>query len=165
MAQTSKSEQLQIRVSAAQKAEIQASAKRAGVDMSSYVLSRVLPASAQQFADCVVECSRRDGGRFGFAELNGLLARWSATELEVAVADRPVAKLNPYTANTVAAMVELACARHGIRVPAWTRDIPPLTEPVFGSSLMSLRLYLLTHSPPAFRRRNIFIDSSLGAQV
>jgi len=30
---------------------------------------------------------------------------------------------------------------------------------------MSLRLYLLTHSPAAFRRRNIFIDATVGAQV
>jgi hypothetical protein len=49
--------------------------------------------------------------------------------------------------------------------PAWTRSIPPLAEPVFGSDLCSLRLYLLTNSPPPFRGRNIFIDSTLGDQV
>jgi len=31
--------------------------------------------------------------------------------------------------------------------------------------LQSLRLHLLTHSPPPFRRRNIFIDSSPDKQV
>jgi hypothetical protein len=36
---------------------------------------------------------------------------------------------------------------------------------VFGSELQSLRLYLLTHSPPPFRARNIFIDSSLGDRI
>jgi hypothetical protein len=36
---------------------------------------------------------------------------------------------------------------------------------VFCSSLQSLRMHLLTHSPPPFRRRNIFIDSSLGQRV
>jgi hypothetical protein len=40
-----------------------------------------------------------------------------------------------------------------------------LTEPVFGSELQSLRLYLLTHSPPPFRARNIFIDATLGDRV
>jgi hypothetical protein len=30
---------------------------------------------------------------------------------------------------------------------------------------MSLRLYLLTHSPAPFRRRNIFIDASVGSRV
>lgn len=165
MPRTAKSEQLQIRVSAAEKAAIQARAKQAGLDMSSYVLSRVLPAAAQQFADAVLACSRREGARFAFADLNGLLSKWSGAELAMAVAERPTAPLDPYTANYVAAMVETACAREGIRVPAWVRDVPPLVEPAFGSSLMSLRLHLLTHSPPAFRRRNIFIDSSLGAQV
>ena len=43
--------------------------------------------------------------------------------------------------------------------------IAPLASPVFGSKLESLRLYLLTHSPPPFRRRNIFIDASIGARV
>jgi hypothetical protein len=61
--------------------------------------------------------------------------------------------------------VEYACARRGIEVPAWTGQIPPLASPLFGSQLESLRLYLLTHSPPPFRRRNIFIDASIGARV
>jgi hypothetical protein len=62
-------------------------------------------------------------------------------------------------------MVEYACARHSVAVPEWTRSILPLAEPVFGSELQSLRLYLLTHSPPPFRARNIFIDSTLGDRV
>jgi hypothetical protein len=125
----------------------------------------VLPVVGQQFAEAVLACSRREDVRFGFDDLNGLLSKLRGRELEVAVADRPSARLDSYTANYVAAMVELACAREGVRVPAWVRDTPPLAQPVFGSSLMSLRLHLLTHSPAAFRRRNIFIDSSLGAQV
>jgi len=49
--------------------------------------------------------------------------------------------------------------------PPWPRATAPLAEPVFGSALMSLRLYLLTHSPAPFRRRNIFIDASVGSRV
>jgi hypothetical protein len=41
----------------------------------------------------------------------------------------------------------------------------PLAEPVFASSLQSLRLHLLVLSPAPFRRRNIFIDSTLGARI
>ncbi len=62
-------------------------------------------------------------------------------------------------------MVEYACAQRDVAPPAWTRAVAPLTEPVFGSALMSLRLYLLTHSPAPFRRRNIFIDASVGSRV
>jgi hypothetical protein len=62
-------------------------------------------------------------------------------------------------------MVELGCQRFSIPAPAWTRAVVPLEEPFFGSTLESLRLHLLTQSPAPFRRRNIFIDSSLGQQV
>ena len=62
-------------------------------------------------------------------------------------------------------MIESACEKRGVPVPGWTHAIAPLSEPAFGSTLQSLRLHLLTHSPAPFRRRNIFIDSSLGAQV
>ena len=62
-------------------------------------------------------------------------------------------------------MVEYACARRNISPPPWTQSIVPLSEPVFGSTLVSLRLHLLTHSPPPFRSRNIFIDSTVGARV
>ncbi len=62
-------------------------------------------------------------------------------------------------------MTETACNMRGLPLPAWTRRIEALPEPVFGSALPTLRLYLLTHSPAAFRRRNLFIDSSVGARV
>ena len=102
--------------------------------------------------------------RFALAELNALLAGFSAGELRTAVAEFPAA-LSDFLRNYVAAMVEHACARRAVPVPAWTRAVEPLSEPVFGSELQSLRLYLLTQSPPAFRRRNIFIDSSVGGRV
>jgi hypothetical protein len=62
-------------------------------------------------------------------------------------------------------MIEQACERRAVRVPEWVRAVEPLAEPAFGSTLKSLRLHLLTHSPPSFRRRNIFIDAALGDQV
>ncbi|MGH7310893.1 MAG: plasmid mobilization protein, partial [Candidatus Rokuibacteriota bacterium] len=43
MPASAKSAQLQIRVSPAEKAAIQRAARRAGLDMSAYVLTRVLP--------------------------------------------------------------------------------------------------------------------------
>ena len=159
-----KSAQLQIRVSPAEKAAIQRAARRAGLDMSAYVLARVLPAPARRFQDLSEACRDSQGARFALAELNSWLAGLSAGEIQEAVASPPHG-LTPYLANYVAAMVEYACGRHGIAPPVWTRTIAPLAEPVFGSTLMSLRLHLLTHSPAPFRRRNIFIDASVGARV
>ena len=161
---TPKSAQLQIRVSPAEKAAIQRAARRAGLDMSAYVLARVLPAPARRFQELTEACRDPEGARFALAELNSWLASLGTAELQEAVASPP-SGLAPYLANYVAAMVEYACAQHGVAPPAWTRAIAPLTEPVFGSALMSLRLYLLTHSPAPFRRRNIFIDATVGARV
>jgi hypothetical protein len=159
-----KSTQLQIRVSPAEKVAIQRAARRAGMDMSAYVLARVLPARARRFQELTEGCRDPQSARFALAQLNTWLASLGTGELQDAVAAPPPA-LTPYLANYVAAMVEVACAQRGIPPPAWTRLIVPLSEPVFGSALVSLRLHLLTHSPPPFRRRNIFIDATVGARV
>jgi hypothetical protein len=160
-----KTAQLQIRVSADQKTAIQRAAARAGMDMSAYVLSQLLSVPATQFRDCAAACAGSELPRFALAELNSLLTGLTAGELREAVAAPPPAGLTPFHANYIAAMVEQACAKRSIMIPAWTRSIPPLAEPVFGSELRSLRPYLLTNSPPPFRGRNIFIDSTLGDRV
>lgn len=165
MRPTTKSAQIQIPVSPAEKAAIERAARRAGLNMSAYVLARVLPALQNRFAELTEACRNSGTERFALAELSGWLGEMSGAELREAVASPPAPGMTPYLANYVAAMVEYACARRDIPPPPWTQAIAPLAEPVFGSTLMSLRLYLLTHSPPPFRRRNIFIDSSVGASV
>jgi uncharacterized protein (DUF1778 family) len=165
MSVAAKSAQLQIRVSRAEKAAIQRAARRAGVDMSAYVLARVLPARERRFQELTAACRDPREARFALAGLSSWLAGLGAVEIEEAVAAPPTSGLTPYLANYVAAMAEYTCAQHGVAPPAWTRLIAPLAEPVFGSELMSLRLYLLTHSPAPFRRRNIFIDATVGAHV
>ncbi len=165
MSKPQKTTQLQIRVSAHQKAAIQAAASRAGVDMSAYVLSRVLSVPGARFREGVRDCIDSTSPRFGLAELNSLLSDLTAGELREAVEAPPPKGLSPFLENYIAAMVEYACATRAVAVPAWTRAIAPLSEPAFGSDLQSLRLYLLTHSPAPFRVRNIFIDSTLGDRV
>ena len=164
MVAATKSGQLQIRVSPAQKAAIRRAARRAGLEMSAYVLARLLPAPAPRFQDLTGACGESQDGRFALAELNSWLASLGAGELQDAVSSPPP-RLTPYLANYVAAMVEYACSKSGVAPPSWLGATPPLIEPVFGSALMSLRVYLLTHSPAPFRRRNIFIDASVGSRV
>jgi hypothetical protein len=165
MNKPAKSSQLQIRVSAREKAAIQRAASRAGMDMSAYVLARVLSVPAAAFHDRVLDCAGAPAPRFALAELNSLLSSFTAGELRDAIAAPLPPGLSPFLGNYIAAMVESACARRAVVVPAWTRSIAPLAEPVFGSELQSLRLHLLTSSPPAFRCRNIFIDATVGDQV
>jgi hypothetical protein len=165
MSKSPKTEQMQIRVSAHEKAAIQRAAAKAGMDMSAYVLAQVLSVPAAQFRDCVQDCADSASPRFALAELNSLLSSLTAGELRGAIAAPPPPGLPPFLGNYIAAMVEYACALRAIAVPEWTRSIVPLAEPVYGSELLSLRLYLLTHSPPPFRVRNIFIDATLGDRV
>lgn len=164
MPSATKSGQIQIRVSPAQKAAICRAARGAGLGISAYVLARVLPAPARRFQDLTEACTDPQGVRFALAELNSWLASLGAGELQDAVASPP-ARLTPYLANYVAAMTEVACAQHGVTPPSWLGATAPLVEPAFGSELLSLRLHLLTHSPAPFRRRNIFIDASVGSRV
>lgn len=165
MAATLKSAQLQIRVSEDEKRAIARAAQDAGMDMSSYVLERVLGAQQQRIAELMRRLGSESTRGYVFAELNDLLVSLSAPELRRAVATPPPASLPPEVANYLAAMIEQACAARNMEAPAWTHDIPPLATPVFGSTLMSLRLHLLANSPPPFRRRNVFIDTSIGGRV
>lgn len=135
------------------------------MDRSTDVPDRMLSVPAVEFQNAALMLAGPATPSFALAELNSLLSRLSPTELRDAVAAAPVVRLEPFLANYVAAMVETACARCALPVPAWTRDVAPLAEPVFGSTLVSLRVHLLTQSPAAFRSRNIFIDATLGDRV
>jgi len=165
MGRHTKKAQLQIRVTKAEKAAIHQAAARAGMDMSAYVLGRVLSIPSVRFQECVAGCATEASSRFALAELNSLLSELTPGEMSNAVASPPSVALTPFLANYVAALVEYGCSRCSVPTPPWTRSIIPLEEPAFGTTLQSLRLHLLTHSPPPFRLRNIFIDSSLGQRV
>jgi hypothetical protein len=122
MSSRAKTAQLQIRVSTAEKAAIQRAAKQAGVDMSTYVLERMLSIPAARFQQCMVAVAGPKPS-FGLAELNSLLTGALANELRAAVAAAPEISLSPYIANYVAAMVELACERRAIAIPHWRTGI------------------------------------------
>ena len=160
-----KTAQLQIRVTPAQKAVIERAARQAGLGMSAYVLVRLLPGQAAQWRGHMRDILRSNGERLALAALSQWLGNLSADELVNALETPPPAGLGEQLANTLAAMVEHVCAASGVKPPAWTRDIAPLARPSFGSELKSLRLHLLTNSPAAFRRRNLFVDTVVGGQV
>jgi hypothetical protein len=104
--------------------------------------------------------------RFVLAELNDLLSGLTGEELPGVLEHADLAGLSPYLRNYVAAMVELAAHQRDVPPPAWVRDIEPLERvPHFATSLAGLRLHLLRAAPVPFKRRNIFIDSSIGDRV
>jgi hypothetical protein len=161
----SRTQQLQIRVTPHEKNALKRRARAAGQDVSAYVLALALPAASAAFPG--IMRALRDGTdrRFALAELNDALAVLAPFEFEAAVSSIDVRALDPLYQNYVAAMVEQAARAKQVEAPLWTRDVVPLERPHFGTTLRTLRGYLLHVTPVAFKRRNIYVDASVGARV
>lgn len=160
----SKVQQLQIRVTAEQKAALRRLARRAGLGMSAFVLDRALPSARRRFAELVGALGGEER-RFALAELNDLLSSLPPVELRPAVAEADLDGLSPLDRNYVAALVEQACGRNGLTPPAWVEHVEPLETPYFAVPFSSLRPHLLRAAPVPFKRRNIFVDAALGDRV
>jgi hypothetical protein len=160
-----RSEFVQIRVTPEEKAVLKNLAESSGQDLSSYILSRSLPANRLRFLGLLRLLRNDVDRRFVLAELNELLASLAPVEFPVAVGTADLTGLSPLLRNYVAAMVEQACRLKAVAPPPWTGSVEPLERPHFASPLRSLRLHLLRASPVPFKRRNIFVDSSVGARV
>jgi hypothetical protein len=160
-----KSQQLQIRIAPAQKTALRRLARSAGLDVSSYVLVRLLPPEQGRFTALVQRLGDDGDRRFALAELHDLLRSCAPAQYAEAVAVADLRDLPVWLQNYVAAMVEQAAEQKGLAPPAWVRDVTPLEDPRFATPLRGLRLHLLASSPTAFKRRNIFIDAGIGARV
>jgi len=160
-----KSSQLQIRVTTEQKEVLKRLSRQAGQDMSSYIMSRALPDAQVRFGELLAALQDESQRSFALAELNDLLSGLSSAELRRALEHIDLRKLTPYLQNYVAAMVELAGHRRQVPPPAWVREIEPLNSPHFITPLAGLRLHLLRTAPVPFKRRNIFVDPSIGDRV
>jgi len=133
--------------------------------MSAFVLERLLPPVRLRFEELVRALSNDNDRRYALAELNDLLTDLTPAEFPLAVAAPLLEELSPYMRNYVAAMVEQAAHQKGVAPPDWLGDIEPLEQPRFVETLAGLRLHLLASSPVPFRRRNIFVDSTVGDRV
>ena len=165
MISEAKNQQIQLRISAREKGMIMQAALRAGMTMSEWILETVLPAKQQRYQTLIRKIATAKEHSYVFAELNDLLNVSSAKELESILATPFVAKLDSYQQNYLAAMLEVAAHKRSVKVPLWLSEIPGLDDPVFGTKLNSLRMYLLLRAPAPFRRRNIFIDATIGDRV
>ena len=161
-----KTAQLQIRVSPDQKHRIKSKAAQAGEDVSQWVLRRLLPECADELQGMIDTLSKSPKLRPQvLAELHDFLVSCDSAQLGQAFNGLDLSGLEPFESNYVAAMIETACENRNIAPPTWLGNIAPLADPWFATSLKSLRVHLLTASPPPFRRRNLYIDSTLGARV
>jgi uncharacterized protein (DUF1778 family) len=165
MQKHAKTGQLQIRVTPAQKRAIQKQAERARASMSEWILNKLLPSSQVHFNDLLDELAASSKPSYVFAELLELIDSMNADEFVEVTSRAPEPRLDPYWQSYLAATLEHAAVLKHAKAPSWTREVPPLETPVFGSSLESLKLHLLVNSPPPFLARNIFIDASIGKRV
>ncbi len=160
-----KSQQIQIRVTAGQKTALRRLAKRANQDLSSYILSRSLPSESARFENLLSSLRSDPDPRFALAALNDFMNELLPTQIAEALRYADLAGLSQLLQNYVAAMVEQACSRKRAAPPQWVREVTPLAEPYFASELKALRSHLLLAAPVPFKRRNLFVDSSLGDRV
>jgi uncharacterized protein (DUF1778 family) len=158
----SKTRQLQIRVSAEQKRVIKRRANQAGMDVSAWVLRQLVPSKRDRFLVITRELSRTDQPSYALASLSDFLAGLSPADIGAVLDERPDQAIPEPWLAYAAALIEERAVALATGVPAWVRETPPLAEPYFATGLAKLRLYLLTRSPPAFRRRNLFVDRGPG---
>lgn len=161
----SKSQQLQIRVSPREKRRIEARARQAGLAVSTWVLRRLLPSSGEEFERLCERLAREATPAFVYAALNDFLSGLGRDAFETAVTEAPALDIDPERLNYLAAMIEQTATILDVSPPAWTCDVRPLEHPVFASELESLRLHLLANALPPFRRRNLFVDTSIGGRI
>lgn len=160
---------IQLRLSPQEKAAIKAAARAAGLDMSDWIRTRLLPAPRLKFAEVTRNLAKSQDDpaarRYALAAVHDFLSALHPSQIEASLAAPPVGFHNAFAANYLAALVEQLCAKHGARVPDWTRYIEPLSQPYFATDLASLRLHLLRNSPPPFRSRNLFVDTGINGRV
>ena len=156
---------LQIRVSQAQKKLIGSAARRAGLDMSTYVLERIVPRPSLELQEIVDKLRNDSEASYVLAELSDFIFKLDKTEFERACLGLSLDQLSIFYRTYVASMLEVAAMQKNASLPEKILVVPALAKPYFGSDLKNLRLYLLTNSPAAFKKRNIFIDSSVGDRV
>jgi hypothetical protein len=135
------------------------------MDLSSYVLASALPQAPSRVAGILDTMRHGADHRFGLAELNDVLAALPPGRFREAVSNVDVHGLTPFLQNYVAAMVEQTAHARREPPPLWVRDVRPLEEPYFAAPFPALRPYLLRMAPVTFKRRNIFVDATVGDRV
>ena len=156
---------LQIRMTSEQKEGIRDAAATANTDMSSWILSKVANSQSKEFLLIVEKLASLKEQSYVYAELHDFLSNCNSSSFSLAVQAIPNLNLSTFQLNYVAAMVEQRAQQLHQTLPDWCRETNRLETPYFGSSLKSLSFYLLLNSLIAFRRRNIFIDSSIDDRI
>ena len=110
------------------------------------------------------EIARRSAGGEDFAALTREFVdeagKMTDHELTMALAEEPTGPWSHESQKPfLAAMAEHYARQRKLPVPGWTEKPDCfLSRAVFGTTLQHLRAHLIIASPPAFKRRLIFVD-------
>lgn len=154
---STKTSQLQIRISPSQKQMLKRMAAEAGLSLSAYVLSRALPSARRELEVRIEALGDPDDGEAALRELMTYLRGLPDEAYRDAVEAPLPAELPPVRKNLVTAVVEREAGRRHMPPPAWTARVEPLSEPHFAWNLAALRPHLLRVTAPAFKRRRLFV--------
>jgi len=155
----SKTSQLQIRVSPAQKDALKRLAAEAGLTVSAYVLAVALPPVSEEFTRRIRALTGAVDRHKQLWDLTIYLSSLPDAGFVEAVAVADFAGIPPLLQNYAAASVEQEASRRGLAAPAWTESIENPVRPHFAWELRSLRPHLMRMSPPAFKRRNLYVPA------
>lgn len=153
---STKTSQLQIRVSPEQKSALRRLAADAGQSISAYVMATVLPPTHLEFGQkvrAVRGAADRVNALSDFAVYLSHLLRseFSGTVREVDLDGFP-----DLLKNYVAALVEDEARTRGLTEPTWTHGVESPARPHFAWDLRSLRPHLLRLTPASLKRRNVY---------
>ena len=149
------------------KAALKRKAGAAGLDVSGYVLARVLPSTDVRMTAILGALGGHVDMSFALAELNDILSAcppmaFADTVSSAVFTAHKMDALTALAQNYVAAMIEQTSHQKNVDPPSWVRRIAPLRAPYYATPLLSLRQHLIAASPVPFKRRNLFVDSAVG---
>jgi hypothetical protein len=152
-----KTSQLQIRVTPAEKAALKRMAEGAGLSVSAFVLHRALPGNREALDRRIRALEGGKNISRALSDLQLHLQTIAEEEFATSVAAVETDGLTPLQANCAAAAVEGEAWRRGQTPPDWVRRVDPLERPHFGWGLRSLRPHLMRVTRAPFKRRNVYI--------
>jgi hypothetical protein len=159
---STRTSQLQIRVTPGEKETLKRLAGAAGQSVSTYVLSHALPSSERDFARALDDLRGPAPRREALAALEALVSGLTAADFGTSLAQARVADLPAASQNYVAGVVEDAAAALDLEPPPWVHRVYPLERPHFRWPLQSLKPHQLKATRVALKRRNIFDPTSAG---
>jgi hypothetical protein len=57
----------------------------------------------------------------------------------------------------LAGVIETLCDELSIEHPAWLKEVPPCSKPIFLSNMQSVKAIAIAESPVRLRLRNVFV--------